>query len=152
MIRESSPPEAILERGFGASPGFEERRNSTLSNPFAEISFNLSILTSNIAFFIPRSESSFSTFFVSSSEPFFLFSESVSATLRPLTFNLSPSLSNSPIRSSALSIPSSSLSTSSLYFSISETVFPYFLFSLPIRSSLSSISLSLSGSKLILPT
>ena len=42
MMRESSPPDAILARGRSSSPGLGENKNSRVPNPM-EVGFNFSL-------------------------------------------------------------------------------------------------------------
>ena len=47
MILDISPPDAIVAKGFTGSPGFAERKNSTVSIPFAFASNTLLSIDTN---------------------------------------------------------------------------------------------------------
>lgn len=78
MIRDSSPPEAISERGLSGSPGFVEMRNDTLSTPFSLSSVSV-IATSNCTERKLRSVRAFIVLSFSTEAYFFLIFESLPA-------------------------------------------------------------------------
>ena len=145
IIRLSSPPDATFSRGFSGSPGFALSINSAVSRPpFRGSPPDASLsATSNIAFAMPRSFSSFSTsrFSLSPAARRTLLSSSA-ATLYS-AFSLSSFASSSAASASAFS-SSFSLVPASLPKSItSSTVRPYFRLRSDISFSRCSISSSL---------
>ena len=111
-MRDNSPPDAIFDKDFGSSPKFAEIRNSILSIPFAvrlkpsSVSEPLSfhIFTTNLVFFIFKSESSASTFFSISFATFSLFLESSIDRIEASFLSLSIPAFISPISSFNFSI------------------------------------------------
>ena len=137
IIRDNSPPDAILLIGFSSSPLFTDIRISTLSIPLS-VTLSCDISNTSLISGISRNVSSAEIRFASSSAAFFrLFVSSAAScfTFSPASFFFSVS---SSIISSPLSISYSSVRHFSEFSSISESSAPYFLRSLNITLKRSS--------------